>query len=118
MAAPERGGPFHSVFGSIPCHRRYRSIPPRVTTSADCGIYSLHGIVTEGCHADTTCSPPEIAKRIAAGEVIDRPAAALRELLDNALDSGASAIVVEMEGGGHRACSGSSTTAREWTRKT
>ena len=42
----------------------------------------------------------DVARKIAAGEVIDRPAAIVRELLDNAVDSGASTISVEITGGG------------------
>ncbi|MCQ2575677.1 MAG: DNA mismatch repair endonuclease MutL [Treponema sp.] len=42
----------------------------------------------------------EVARKIAAGEVIDRPNAIVRELLDNAIDSGADSITVEISGGG------------------
>lgn len=43
---------------------------------------------------------PEVARKIAAGEVIDRPNAIVRELLDNAIDSNATSITVEISGGG------------------
>lgn len=43
---------------------------------------------------------PEVARKIAAGEVIDRPNAVVRELLDNAIDSGATSITLEIYGGG------------------
>jgi DNA mismatch repair protein MutL len=46
--------------------------------------------------------PPEEAKKIAAGEVVDRPAALVREFIDNAIDSGASSVELSIEDGGIR----------------
>ena len=43
---------------------------------------------------------PEVARKIAAGEVIDRPNAIIRELIDNAIDAGSTSITVEIAGGG------------------
>ncbi|MDR1107845.1 MAG: ATP-binding protein [Spirochaetaceae bacterium] len=44
--------------------------------------------------------PPEEAKKIAAGEVVNRPAALVREFIDNALDAGSTLVELVIEGGG------------------